>query len=376
MLFLLLLIPVLLAPQGDVATHFEAARRCEAAADFVCAEREYRRVTQLAPDSAEAFNNLGIALNRLGRAEEAAAAFTRAAEVNPRLTGAHLNLAITHFRAQRFAEAEPALRRALALEPGNAQAAGLLVLSLFAQERYAEVAALAEGLLAGDPDDAGLLEVAGRSYLKMRRYEDALRVLGRRAGLRPESAAVHLLLGEARDNLHDTEGAIEEFRRAVAAGAPAPPDAHFALGYALWKLRRYDEAEAEFQKELGRDPEHARSAYYLGDMALSRHDLARALPLLERAARSLPQDFDARYGLGKALLQHGDAERAAAELRAAAGLNPKHSGAHYQLAQALQRLKLHEEARREFAIARELNRAEREDLERKVQGEERKKRAP
>jgi len=65
--------------------------------------------------------------------------------------------------------------------------------------------------------------------------------------------------------------------------------------------------------------------------------------------------------------------RAVDELQTAIALNSKNSGVHYQLALAYRRLKREDEAQREFTLARELNKAEREDLEQKVQGEERKK---
>ena len=183
-----------------------------------------------------------------------------------------------------------------------------------------------------------------------------------------------MLLGEARDNAGDTEGAIREFKRAIeASDSPTLPELRFALGYVLWKLRRYDQAEPEFRRELERDRNHSRSIYYLGNIALSRGDWKSALPLLERAAGAMPQDFSARYDLGKALLQEGQMTRAVDELLTAIALNSKNSGVHYQLALAYRRLKREDEAQREFTLARELNKAEREDLERKVQGEERKK---
>jgi tetratricopeptide (TPR) repeat protein len=141
----------------------------------------------------------------------------------------------------------------------------------------------------------------------------------------------------------------------------------------LWKLRRYDEADAEFRKELERDASHPRSIYYLGNIALARGDWRNAKLLLERAAQMMPQDFLAHYDLGKALLLAGEAARAVEQLQAAVALNARHSGSHYQFALALRRLNREEEAQREFATARQLNELEREDIERKVQGEERKK---
>lgn len=358
----------------EAARHFEEARTAEARADWQAAESEYRKALKLAPDWAEAMVNLGIVYNRQGKTDEAIVAFTRAAEINPQLLGAQLNLAITYFRAKRFREAEMPLRRALAIDPTNNQAGGLLMLSLFALDRYAEVIDFGEKLLAAAPSDAAMLELVGRACLKLRIYDKAVRALESRAKLQPASAEIYLLLGEARDNAGDSEGAIREFNRAIAArDSSTLSELHFALGYVLWKLRRYDEAEHAFRRELERDRNHARSIYYLGNIALSRGDWKSALPLLERATGAMPQDFLARYDFGKALLQAGQMTPAVDELLAAIALNSKNSGAHYQLALAYRRLKREDEARREFTLARELNKAEREDLEQKVQGEERKK---
>lgn len=358
----------------EAARHFEEARTAEARADWQAAESEYRKALKVAPDWAEAIVNLGIVYNRQGKTDEAIVAFTRAAEINPQLLGAQLNLAITYFRAKRFREAEMPLRRALAIDPTNNQAGGLLVLSLFALDRYTEVIDLGEKLLRAAPSDAPVLELVGRACLKLRRYDEAVRALESRARLQPASAEIYLLLGEARDNAGDSEGAIREFNRAISASDSSTlPELHFALGYVLWKLRRYDQAEPTFRRELERDQNHARSIYYLGNIAFSRGDWKSALPLLERAAGAMPQDFPARYDFGKALLQAGQIARAVDELLAAIGLNSKNSGAHYQLALAYRHLKREDEAQREFTLARELNKAEREDLEQKVQGEERKK---
>ena len=356
------------------ARHFVEAQAAEARGDLQTAAREYEAAIAIAPNWAEAIVNLGIVYNRQTKSDKAIAAFTRAAEIDPRLLGAQLNLAITYFRAQRFREAEMPLRRVLEIDPSNHQADGLLVLSLFALDRYAEVVELAEKLISGANNAAALLEVLGRAHLKLHQYDKAVSALESRTRLQPVSAEIYLLLGEARDNTGDSEGAIKEFSRAIATGDKAPPELHFALGYVLWKLRRYDEAEVEFRVELELDRNHARSIYYLGNIALSRGDWKSAARLLEQAAGAMPENFAAHYDFGKALLQVKEAGRAVVEARAAITLNPKHSGAHYQLGLAYRQLKQEEEAQREFALSRELNKAEREDLDQKVQGEERKKR--
>ena len=52
---------------------------------------------------------------------------------------------------------------------------------------------------------------------------------------------MHILLGQALDASNRTEAATKEFEAAVKA-SPAPPDAHFGLGYLYWKQQRYEEA--------------------------------------------------------------------------------------------------------------------------------------
>ncbi len=62
--------------------------------DFRGAQRYLKRASQLSPRSYEAFNSLGIAEARLGRREEAAAAFRRAMAIDPSLPAAPENLRV------------------------------------------------------------------------------------------------------------------------------------------------------------------------------------------------------------------------------------------------------------------------------------------
>jgi len=236
---------------------------------------------------------------------------------------------------------------------------------------------MAVKLLATSPDDPAVLEMAGRAYLNQRKFADAVKVLERRAPLQPESAEIYQLLGQARDNVNDSQGALREFGRAIdLKGETALPELHFDRGYVLWKLRRYDDAALEFEAELKIKPDHAASTYYLGNIALSRNDINTALALLEHAARLMPDNFAARYDLGKTLARAGATARAVDELGEATMLSPKSASAHYELGMALKKLGRRVEAERELKIARDLNQAERDDLERKVQGEEMKKKTP
>src|SRR5262249_36492771 len=158
----------------------------------------------------------------------------------------------------------------------------------------------------GNATDATTLEVTGRAYLKLQRYAQAVRLLEACSRLNPQNAETLMLLRAARDNAGDSERALRDFRTALSVSGSSPPvELHFAIGYILWKLRQYDEAESAFRGEIARNPDHPRSIYYLGNIAIVRGDWKAALPLLEKAAAAMPQSFDAHYDFGKALLRNG-----------------------------------------------------------------------
>lgn len=56
------------------------------------AARSYRQALALDPDFADAYINLGNALDRLGKSDEAIATYQKALELDPDLAGAHYNL--------------------------------------------------------------------------------------------------------------------------------------------------------------------------------------------------------------------------------------------------------------------------------------------
>jgi predicted O-linked N-acetylglucosamine transferase (SPINDLY family) len=72
---------------------------------------------RLSPEDAEAHANLGSALNKLQRLDEAASYLRRALEIDPGMAAAHSHLGTNYQLQGRYAEAESSLWRALALSP-------------------------------------------------------------------------------------------------------------------------------------------------------------------------------------------------------------------------------------------------------------------
>jgi Flp pilus assembly protein TadD len=108
------------------------------------------------------------------------------------------------------------------------------------------------------------------------------------------------------------EGAVEEFRRALAL-RPESAVSHFNLGTALLFAGREPEAIAAFEQALQRRPDYGLALNNLGGLLLRRGDLDGAFPYLERAARNDPGNGDAQQNF--ALLLRARGQRVAARER-------------------------------------------------------------
>jgi tetratricopeptide (TPR) repeat protein len=104
----------------NVAYHNDAALLYLELAQIPKAVSHFRTVTELRPESAQAFFNLGTAHMRGGQLELAIAELRRSVELDPNYVAARINLGNILAAQGAFDEAIVHYRRALALDPGNA----------------------------------------------------------------------------------------------------------------------------------------------------------------------------------------------------------------------------------------------------------------
>ena len=194
----------------------------------------------------------------------------------------------------------------------------------------------------------------------------ALTLLWEAAGLAPRDADIQNRLGEALDRIGALDGAIEAYRRAVAArpdftdadnnltlalakagrgreaverararvaGAPGNVDAQFTLGLALSE-QDVDEAMRTFRQVIARRPGHVLAHYNLA-LVLKRLDRTKeAIGELQRALEIQPR-AEAHFTLGTLYFHEGDFDRAATSLRAAIAAQPRFADAYVKLAAVL-----------------------------------------
>jgi len=185
----------------------------------------WERAIAVGGNSTVSQNNLGVALQKTGRLDEAASHFAEATRLEPRHARAHANLGNMRFTQGRYAEAIAAYETALSLDPGQvtwrrelAKSHYNLANATWRDGRLDEAVREYREAIRSTPEDASFHRALGVALLQQGRHDDALGVLQESLRLDPENAATHELLANALFQRGDYAGAWREVQACRARG--------------------------------------------------------------------------------------------------------------------------------------------------------------
>lgn len=124
------------------------------------AVQHYRKAVQLQPDFAEAHCNLGNALDESDR-KQAQQYFIKAIQTRPDFVAAHFSMSRSLLREKRMRAAEMGFREVLKLDPSHLDSLRMLARMLAETKRYQEARTFFERLVSLDPEDAEVLNNLG-----------------------------------------------------------------------------------------------------------------------------------------------------------------------------------------------------------------------
>ena len=137
---------------------------------------------------------------------------------------------------------------------------------------------------------------------------------------------------EALDR-NDYDSAIPLLQKIIVE-RPDEPLPHFELGYAYSRLKRNDEATAEYRRAIALDPTLVAAHLNLGIVLLGS-DPAAALESFRRAATLAPDQARPHYLAGEALERGGKLPDAITEYNAGLAVAPRDQALKFALAKAL-----------------------------------------
>ena len=329
------------------------------------AETAWRAVSKTYPGNAEPFAHLGLLEAHQEHYTEAVAFYRKALALNPRMPGLRLNLGLAFFKAGEYKEAlqefDPLFKTFPATSDDAQRLAILMGMSHYGLAEYAIASPFLKQAAEHDTQNLPLLLTLAHSCLLSKEFPCVLDTFHRIVALNAESAEADMLVGEALDEMKDTQGATREFRAAVVAN-PKEPNVHFGLGYLLWMQGQTQEAAREFHAELDNDPQHIQAKLYLADSYIQLSRFEEARPLLETLVKINPANAMGHLDLGIVDTEAEQREDALRELKAAEALTPNDVNVHWRLGRLYSAMGNKAEAKIEFDRSKTLNKTADEGL--------------
>jgi tetratricopeptide (TPR) repeat protein len=357
------------APQADSLR--QSALALEQQGKIAESEEAWRAFLKAHPSDTEAYAHLGLLEARQNHYSEAVPLYRKALALKPAMPGLRLNLGLALFKAGDLKAAVPEFNILLKEAPPHSPEAMrytvLLGMAHYGLGEFTQAAPYLKRAAEADVQNIPLRMALAHSLLWSKQYNKVLDVYHEILTLDPDSAEADMLAGEALDEMKDASGAIEMFRKAVAA-KPTAPDAHFGLGYLLWSDKQYPEAIKEFQAELANNPEHAQSLLYIGDAYIQMNQYSDAGPPLKKAVKLDPSLGLANLDLGILAAGDGRNDEALREFLSAEKLNPNDVNVHWRLGRLYRAMGRKEESKAELDKASSITRSADQELYKKISG--------
>lgn len=295
------------AREADV--HLQAAQQAFESGDLEAAAAGFLAFTELAPNSAGAFFNLGATYERLEQYAKAIEAYERAFALDSSMNQGLLAAADLHGRLEQWSEGLAAYDRAMSLVESSA--VYLYNYATFAVNAGRPDLALEfyEKAATADPQLAVAHFQVGVARYQAADPEGAAEALSRYLDLEPAGAQVPAALEVLA--LSSAEAAVPYYRKRLEAN-PGDGATLFKLGSLQHESGDLDGAGATLVEYLAADPqgEHSEEA-----LQLLEDDIpAYAARHFQQQAEADPQNADAFYKIGALLYRTDDFAGAIAAL--------------------------------------------------------------
>lgn len=279
-----------------------------------------QKATELLPDDADAYCNLGAALHDLQQFNAAITCQFRALELSPNFALAHYNLGNSFWNLGKLEDAKASFHRAVEIKFDYAEAEANLGSTLLELGQFEEAISCNRRALEINPAFGAAHNNMGNALLHLSRHDDAAESYRRALEIFPNFAETHNNLGSALRKLGQFEDAALNYRQAIAL-MPSVAEMHKNLGNTYKDLEQFDNAVASYRHALAIKPDAAEVHNNLGLVLQSSQEFEEIVACFHRAASVQPDFAEAYYNLAVAL-RHLYRDKAELNCDRALALNP------------------------------------------------------
>jgi len=307
------MVPLLFFFQADYTSDGMKALEAGNYADAVVA---FTKVIAADPKDYFAHFNLAMAHTFLQQDAEAVGEFRKTLEIKPKLYEAEINGAMVLMRQKNPGEALPWLEDAAEQKPNEFRPRYYLAEAELQTGDYAKAEENYKRALAIDPKSAGANLGMAQALVQQGRLDDAAPFFRTAAGIQPNYRDYLLQLGSLYEKANRPEEAMAIYRE-----FPDNPAVKSRLGEMLMESKKYSDALPQLEEAYQKSPT-PENRLALAGAYVATHQGVKALPLLEQAVASTPNDFDLRMMYARTLRDRKQFPLAAQQFYAAAKLKP------------------------------------------------------
>ncbi|MFN6011027.1 MAG: tetratricopeptide repeat protein [Microcystis sp.] len=317
------------------------------------AERIWRQIIQLDPNSAVAFSNLCAALFRQNKLDEAPIFCQKALALDPKLPETYNNLGAVLYNQKKLTEAEEMYRRAIALDDQYVFAYNNLGLVLYDQKKLTEAEEMYRRALALDDQFVYAYNGLGNVLYDQKKLTEAEEMYRRALALDDQYVYAYNGLGNALKDQGKLPEAIEMYQQAIKLD-PKYVFAYRNLGLVFYEQKNLEAAREQFLEAIKLNDKYVDAYNDLGRVLKDQGKLPEAIEMYQQAIKLDPKYVHAYNNLGvvlkdqKKLTEAEEMYRRALDLPDDTSATPTtvHTLAHNNLGRLLQ-----EQGKLEAAIA-------------------------
>jgi arylsulfatase A-like enzyme/Flp pilus assembly protein TadD len=183
------------------------------------------------------------------------------------------------------------------------------------------------------------------------RYDESLRKLKQAAKTEPNLIPIHYLMAINYYRKKDFAQALAEFQEVLKLD-PKYALATYYMGLTYGEMSNFDAAIQTLQKALELDPTNFSAAFNLGAAYLKKDQIQPGVAAFQRSVSIYPDYAPGHEALGEVYLYLKRPDDAVRELERAVELAPGMRKAHLALGRAYEAKGLHEQAERQFQLAK------------------------
>ena len=226
----------------------------------------YKKILKTQPDNFNIYNNLGAALKKLNKLQEAEFNFQKALDINPNFVDAIINIGNLQYTLGKFVESETSFKKAIELKPDYA----------VAHYNF------------------------GNIKQKLNRLEEAETSFKKAIELKPDYVIALNDLALTQNELNKPEEAENNYKKAIIVN-PNYINSYYNLAALLYSFEKIDEAETYLDKALLLSPKGKQLLKLKGQILFQKGNFKEALKNFDLCDSESSRSFSlaSLYSLGR-----------------------------------------------------------------------------